>query len=196
MLSTASAYRTWAGLLPADLPSDAEIEKALLRYETLVESYIERNLAEDRHFERYYHIDSDPIILANYPVSDVLGIAADGSVLDVNEMLLHGQKGELFHYGKLLSRKIVNIEYVGGFREMPDDLEIVIFTLAQNFLDAGGKATIAAGAVKKETVFGVSAIEYFGESSSSGSDSKINVYPELGDYALILDKYRANPMVA
>lgn len=196
---TAADYRTYAGLLPADPPLDADILKALARYEALVEGYLQRGLSFARRVERYYFIDTPEIILAYWPVSTLHGVSVDGRQVDISDMILHRSKGELYHKGKLWGKEQVDIDYDGGWgvKDLPKDLRLVIMTLAEQFLSSGGAPAPGSGTIKKETVHGVATVEYFdsrdtGSSNLGGSDD----YPELGPYLSILKAYRAGGWVA
>lgn len=196
---TAADYRTYAGLLPADPPPDVDILKALARYEALVAGYLQRGLSFARRVERYYFIDSPEIILAHWPVSVLHSVSVNGRQVDISDMILHRSKGELYHKGKLWGEEQVDIDYEGGWGAtgLPEDMRLVIMTLAEQFLSAGGATTLGAGTIKKETVHGVATVEYFdprdsGSSDLGGSDD----YPELGPYLSILKAYRAGGWVA
>jgi hypothetical protein len=198
-LLSAAQYRSYAGLTPTDPPTDAEIERALERNEILVESYLNRPLGYGRWKDKVIWIDTPSIILAAYPVESINDIQTDQGAVDGTGMVLNNDTGELWHLGRLFGRKNALIEYTGGWKTMPADIALVIFTLAEAVLSGkgGGAAALQQAPVKQETVYGVGSTTY--DTSllvAGGDDGQSGAFPELGPYVAVLDRYKDRGWVA
>jgi hypothetical protein len=200
---TATEYRTYAGLAPTDAPTDAKIDRAIWRYESLVEGYLQRVMARVRQSEKYYFIDTANLVLARWPVLNVYAITDGASkTFDVTRMLIHHSKGEIYHRGLLAGQETVQVDYEAGWdiNSLPDDIKVVVFALAEALLSGsgGGSAALSSAPIKKETMHGVATIEYDTSLLVDSGDGGIGSgrYAELGPYVSVLDKYRAPGWVA
>ena len=192
MILSAGQYRQYAGLDPADPPTDAEIERALWRAEVFAVAYIRRVLQHGTYRERFYRVDTPRLVLSSWPVDQIVSITLDGNDVDFSDFDLHHADGILNHDGRLMGARTVEITYIGGFYRLPNDLAAAILTVAEATLAGGGGGmALQQGTIKKETVHGVTTIEYF-DPRDSGSDESITggTFPEYGPYVLVLDRYR------
>jgi hypothetical protein len=179
-------YRTLTG---DQETSDADIQTNLKHAQTIVESFVERSLEAQSHTDVHYFIDASPVILDQWPVLELTRIDKDGADVAIGDVVVDNLRGVIHHKGRLTWGENITIEYVAGYEECPADIETVLVSLAKSRLDGDLDVTgpASARAVKKDTVYGVSAIEY---DTSSFSKVQLEFYPELGPYVRILERYR------
>ena len=185
MLVPIDKYRTVTGDTES---SDSEIETALRYAQSRVEGYTERQLESQEHIERHYFVGPEPLLIKQWPISDIASIDKDGSVIDPAAMTLDRGRGVLHHNNKLTWGKEIIITYTAGYGPCPADIESLIVELAKSRLTGALNITgpQSAQAIKRETVYGVSAVDY---DTSAQSSARIEFYPELGSYVRILDRY-------
>lgn len=185
MLISVSDYRT---VTEDEATSDAKITAAITRMQSLIESYVDRRLGSQSYTETHIQTTAHPILLRQYPVTEITSATKDGTTVDATDLLINSDTGVLIHGSKLAWAKEAVIEYIAGYETCPDDIKYVLCDLVSGRLD--GSLDVmgpeSARALRKETVYGVSAVEYF----ASTAPSKLEFYPELGPYVSVLDRYK------
>lgn len=186
MLVTIADYRDYANDTAS---SDAEITAALARAQTSVEGYIDRYLELQEHIETHLYVGPEPILLGQWPVSAITSIDKDGTSIDPTDLVVDKKRGMINHKNLLIWGEDVEITYTAGYATCPNDLRLVICELAKARLSGDLEVTgpASARAVRKDTLYGVSAIEYEPMATTA---TPLEFYPELGPYVRILDKYR------
>ena len=186
MLIPLADYRTFTGDVAS---ADADVTVALTRAQQSVEGYLERNLESQAYTETHRFISHPALLLAQYPVTVLTSVTKDGTTLSVDDMILDAERGLLYHKGSALWGHEVSVTYTAGYATAPGDIKQVICALAEAHL--AGTLSItgpeSSRAVKKDTVYGVSAVEY---DTAFVAKAELDFYPELGPYVRILDKYR------
>jgi hypothetical protein len=184
---TVDQYRELAQVAD-EPPSDLDIELALARFTSIMESYLQRAIALSERSEMFFGVADDPIHLSGYPVDAVLSLTVDGADVSPSEYRLHPAAGLLYHRGALIGHD-VEVIYDGGYEDAPYDLKTVLATLTLGYLQGVSGGVNAIQAVRKETVMGVSSVEYLDPGLANGGYG--TPYAELGPYVSILDRYRA-----
>ena len=190
MLVTADDYYD---TYPSTAYSFDDIEAALSRAQTRIEGYVDRSLEHQEYTESHHYVGAGPLVLVSWPVSALTSISKDGNSIDPTNVTLDQSNGTLYHNNLLTWAKEVEVVYSAGYAVCPDDIKLVIFDVANAHLDGSLSIMGPTGSriAKKETVYGVSAVEY----GDSVSTSAVGFFPELGPYTKILDKYKRPPAI-
>lgn len=158
-----------------------EVNRLLLRYQTLAENYIERELeAKTILKESHYYIGASSFMVKRYPIIDLVCVYADGSAFSKDNLMVDKQTGIIYHDGLLSSARLVQVSYKGGYEEAPSDLKQAICTLVHANIN---DEIDGFRPVKRETVYGVTSIDY--------DVPKTDVaFPELGTWRVVFDRYK------
>lgn len=178
MLVTLSEYRTLTG---DNATLDADVTRALTRYQALIEAYLERQLESAVITdEPHYRTGRSTLAVNRYPLTALTAITIDGTEQDISAMTVAADDGLIYHSGILFGAPEVLVSYTGGYLVIPNDIKYAVCALAGANLSGemdGYKP------IKRETVFGVASIDY----SLPAGDTP---YPELGQWRAVLDRYR------
>lgn len=200
--------RKAVGLDPEDASADSSIEAAFALALTLAERYCDRLFLFQRQTERFVIPHIRRFFITRYPIRTVHSISADGGTGTLSESAyaVHYDLGEIIV--NACASKYVTIDYEGGYKTLPADLQWAIVTVykdvfAEMFPDigagGGGGSTVIEGSgdVKQVTLFGVGAVSYdvgttVANASASGADSdagRIMIDP-TSRLSWVLDSYR------
>ena len=102
---------------------------ATLRQETIVETF----RLEPRHAGR-----TSVIILARRPVASVVYLAFDDVTQDLEKLTVNASAG-LVDWCQPLRHRHVEISYVAGWQDVPDDLKLAASALVQQYLAASAQ---------------------------------------------------------
>jgi len=186
MLVSVTEYRTASG---DTATSDAEIDASLSHVQAMVEAFLDRLLGAQAHTEVFTFVSPEPLLLRQWPVTTLTSLDKDGTAVDVTEVVVDKARGILHHRNLLNWAEQVTVTYTAGYATCPPDLKAVIVSLTTarlaGELDVNGPAS--ARGVKKDTVYGVSAIEY---DPSPLAKAQLDFYPELGPYVRVLERYQ------
>lgn len=175
---TAAEYRLISGVSD-DPPSDDEIELGIAKVQAMAESYCSREFDFKLRTETYLRVAENPLLLWHWPVADVTKVATqengEAEIPDVRH-----SSGLVFH-DHAWDGQTVTITYSAGFETAPDDLKFAVAALVESQM-AGESAPYP---IRKETVYGVSAVEY----SVDPVEGAV-VYPGLAPFQAVFDKYR------
>ena len=192
MLVTLSDYLTAVGTSSA---SDADIEASLAHVQSIVEAFLDRSLELQEHTEVHNFVGPEPILLHQWPVTVLTSIDKDGTSVDTAGVVVNKARGLLYHKNTLNWAEEVTLVYRAGYETCPPDLKSIIVSLTTarlaGELDINGPTS--ARGVKKDTVYGVSAIEY---DTSTLAKAQLEFYPELGPYVRVLERYQRGYEVA
>ena len=185
MLISVADYRDVTGDVTT---SDVDISAAISRMQSRIESYLDRRLESQPYIEKHHHVSRTPVLLKQYPVTELTSAEKEGTVVAVDDMVLNADTGVLWHSDKLTWAKTVVISYTAGYETCPEDIKYVLCDLVKARLDGtlDSSGPQEARALKKETVYGVSSVEYFAASAVS----KVEFFPELGPYVSVLERYK------
>lgn len=183
---TVDQYRTLSG---DETTADADIQNALYRYTAIIEAYCNRTFGPTAYNETYYDVQTDPLVLNNSQVQEFVAVTAGSISEDVAELVAHRNNGFIWHAGAWNDTD-VTVEYVAG-EEAPYDVKHVLAVLVEGFLSGASGGTNALQTVVKETVYGVSSVQY--DNSATSAEAGGNA--ELGALSTILDRY-VEPVLA
>jgi hypothetical protein len=184
---TAAEYRTYAGLADDDAPTNAVITAAITRYQSLVEGYCDRELEEADYTDTVYDFDQRELLLRNWPVIEVASVTVDGEAAAVADLQVKLDEGVIRNSEAEITGDLVVVEYTAGYEEMPPEIKAVMLTLVDGFLRGESGGVNALRTVRRETVYGVSSIDYEGVRNDQLFGAP---YAELGPYVSVLAKYR------
>ncbi len=186
MLISVEEYREASG---DTATSDAAVARSIRRVQTRIEGYLDRKLELQEHVENQFNVATPTLILRQWPVVLITSIDKDGTDIPLSDVKVQPNVGIIQHGNRLLWASDVEITYTAGYEHCPDDIRLVLVDLAQAHingeLDITG--TLASRRVKRDTVYGVAAIEY---DTNMVDSRQIEFYPELGPYVRILEKYK------
>lgn len=159
----------------------SEVNRLLLRYQTLAENYIERELeAKTILKEPHYYIGASSFMVKRYPIIDLVCVYADGNTFSKDNLMVDKLTGVVYHNGLLASARLVQVSYKGGYEEAPSDLKHALCTLVHASIN---DEIDGFRPVKRETVYGVTSIDY-------ALPKADEVFPELGPWRAIFDRYK------
>jgi hypothetical protein len=183
---TATEYRTYAGLGANDAPTDAVITAAITRYQAMIEGYCQRSFEEADFTDVFYDFDQRELLLSNWPVVEVSSVTVDEESATVADLQIKLDDGVVRNASSEISGDVVTVVYTAGYEEIPRDLKEILLTLVDGFLKemSGGVNTLRT--VRRETVYGVSSMDYEGVRNDELFGTP---YAELGPYVSVLAKY-------
>jgi hypothetical protein len=183
---TVAQYRSMSET-PDTPPTDETLQLALDRYTGLIEGFTGRSYAHESHCETHFDVGAGPLQLNVYPVTAITAITVDGEAGDASGYDVHLAAGLIYHAGTLYQRT-VKVEYNAGWSDAPTEIKVVLCTLVQGYLSGASGGTNELQGARKETVMGVSSIDYGvpGQAFSNFGSP----YAELGPYVSVLEKYR------
>lgn len=186
MILSVAQYRE---LTSDETTPDAEIQNALYRYEAIINNYCGRTFGPQQYAERYYDVNSEPLILNNKNVREINEIVVGLETANVADLQVHYGEGFVYHLGAWAGQD-VSITYWAGV-DAPYDVKHILAVLAQGFMagTTGGASEIHP--IVRETVYGVTALEYGG----AALDKPESAFAELGSFTSLLDRYR-EPVLA
>jgi hypothetical protein len=192
--------RLQVGLLAADATQDVQIAAAMSVALAYAENYCDRNFLFKRQIarKRFTRFGED-IFMDRYPIGRVYAITyvTSGMAIASTNYFVHAQSGIVDIHQQGLP---VDIDYDGGFKALPADLEYALWKMFgvvwADFDPAAGGGVVAAGpsigAVKKQTIVGVGSIDY--ETGSAPATAVAGVAADLsavmpGAVQATLDSY-------
>ena len=170
---------------------DVEIQAALDASLELIERYCDRKFLYATETARFYYFRGDHIFLPHYPVESVSAITID-TMAYTGKYKVHRAFGMIQFAGRIGYDEI-DVTYSGGYRVLPPDLELVLWSVFGNVWPnySGGTATVAAGAIESITIADVGTVRYSTGAASSGSTGGGYGWRGiLGPYINVLDLYR------
>lgn len=147
------------GIEADDTGKDNQITTAMDAALALAEKYCDRFFFQRSETTNFYHTKTATFQLKRFPITMVTKGAEAATV--------HHVAGIIEFDNTIISKKIT-FEYVGGFVELPADLELAFWGIFDNFYSqaTGG----VSKAVRKLQITGVGSIDYgAGGTGSSGS---------------------------
>jgi len=164
--------------------------------QSLIETYLGRQLFNASYTHESYQPRSTQIQLDNYPVESVTTITMDGNTKDVSQYHLTKATGQV--YGDFSSVDVLTIVYDGGFSELPAIIESVYMAIMKDGYEELSDTSDAD--VKDVTIFDFAKVAYdttgsSGNISYSGVSSG-NVPEPLANYLGQLDFYKSNVVLA
>jgi hypothetical protein len=159
---------------------------AVQRYSILADGYTGRHLAQSEHVDQVQP-QGRGCFLRQFPVTALLSVTdARDAPIDHSAVHLDGDTGAIDH-GSAWNGKRLTIVYEAGYSRAPDDLALAICTLAHGFLSGTHGGTEAIAPVRRETVYGVSSVDY-------ALPKDAESYPEIGAFRAVFDRYRRSGM--
>ncbi len=178
--------RVKVGLVATDVSQDAEINLALNAALAFAEHYCDRNFIFKREqISKSFDRAGEAVFVNRYPIAKVhSATGAGGWTISHNSagLIFNGGSRGGYGYGGAVynSNRRVVIDYEGGYKSLPADLEYALWgifgslwpTYDPSIVAAGGGiAGPAIGAVKKRTIVGVGSIDYETGGSSGSSNA-------------------------
>ena len=159
-----------------DGSADAAITASMNAALKIAERYCDRSFMYAHETARFYDITADHIQLRRYPLEQVMNVNK-GLSGGLPYSHVHYAAGRImFHGSKFIDQ--ASVEYAGGYRVLPEDLELALWSIFGNVwnqsYNAGGGSvlpTVTVGEVKRKTVTGVGSIEYTTSADAAGAAS-------------------------
>ena len=179
--------RLRVGLAAADATQDVPIGAAMNAALAFAEHYCDRKFMFAREtITKTVDRDLEGVFVDRYPINRVYTLSGGGITSVVSQQFAshstagvvflnaQGQPGRRWTFG---AERSVTIDYEGGYKSLPADLEYAIWamfdavwpTFDPSVSSGGGGSTVVAGQVKKRTVVGVGSVEY--TTSADGASS-------------------------
>lgn len=180
MLIDLATYRTLTG---DTISADADATAAIVRTQTLVEGYTARRLELTEHSEsRRLSAIGNLFHTREWPLVSLTSVTdTAGNALDLTDITIDTDTGAIEHNARWAGQRLTLV-YQAGYATAPPDLALAMSQIAHNIL-TGATDTRAANPVKREVVFGVASVDY-------ALPNVAECYPELGQYRVMLDRYR------
>jgi hypothetical protein len=172
---------------PWSPPTDTSISLAFARFTGLIEGYTGRSFALMARCETHYCEGSGPLQLSVFPISEVTGLTVDGLDVDPGAYPVHKANGSILHGGALWKQKVA-VSYTAGYQDAPAEIRTALATLVESYLSGATGGVNELQAARKETVMGVSSIDYGTPGTAFAGFG--DPYAELGPYTSVLAKYR------
>lgn len=178
MIISVGDYRQMAD--DQETPPD-RIESAIKYVQTMVESYIGYALELTEIDETVFVGTNGVFRLSRWPIVEIFSITYDGVERRAVDVLagIDAQAGLVWHDGSLRNRSVV-VRYAAGYAVIPRDIREAVVAIVADVIAHGRQSD--ARRVKRETVFGVAAVDYSEESDE---------YPALGAFAHVFDRYKS-----
>jgi len=154
--------KTRLGIEPGDMSKDTQIQAAMDTALSLCEKYCDRFFLQASETETFYHTSTNVFQLKRFPIVSV-SKGGDGAKV-------YQERGYL-EFSRYVIEEEVEVEYLGGYSELPADLEMALWLAFDNTykeLAPGGGGL--SGGLKKLQITGVGSIDY-GTSAASSGDS-------------------------
>lgn len=181
--------RVRIGLAADDTSQDVIITSAMTAALSFAEKYCDRKFMRRLESEEFIHFNQCKVQLIRYPVESI-------GLVDADEAALTGwhidkTDGRLVFDGRV-NAHILTVDYMGGYAELPADLEMALwrlFDIAWSEIK-GGSAATGTGQVKAISSAGAK-IE-FAVSGSAGSGGSLGGPNSVGSAfaSSILDFYK------
>lgn len=172
--------------LPAGVPED-NIEFALSVALTAAEKYCDRFFLYRDETVWFYYWVGDTLQLPRYPIDQLY--SATG--LSTSEFELHHLGGKI-KFKKQRSFDEIEINYAGGYKVLPPDLELALFIIFDSVyasLQPGGAHVAGASAITSISIPDVGTIRYSdGGKGSSSSGDGIGIIPDAA--VRLLEPYK------
>ena len=168
---------------------ESDIQQALYIYTAVIEAYCNRTFGPTAYSEVYRSVQTDPLILNHSQVKEITSLTAGTISETVADLDVHFNNGFIWHAGAWIDSD-VTIVYIAG-DEAPYDVKHVLATLATGYLAGTTGGANALQTVVKETVYGVSSVQY--DNSQTSAEAGGNA--ELGAFTTLLDRY-VEPVLA
>lgn len=194
--------KQYLGIPEEDTSQDDAIDAAMNYTLAAVEVRLARGLFRERHIVRFLHTKCQVIQLPRPPIVEVFDIVGMGLPQD---LLVHHEIGSIEH-PMLANQRTVEIDYEGGFSELPLDLER---TLWQAFLAYWASLDPTTGGppadggegdqdISRLTVFDAFSINYESSRAMSGTAATLEAEGEhywgwLAPWSDVLSLYRFGP---
>jgi hypothetical protein len=167
-----------------------------------VQTFLGRELFFQRESARFYHVDTHKLLLPRYPVWNVYSPTCRIVQHRVGWIELDSMNG--------LANGTVTVDYEGGYRQLPADLERALWEAWRTLYEASDSSTglpsAASGALLVQGSGDVSKIVYpdggsvtfdVGTTAASGSDTEAGAVQSgvlgwLAPWAWILSTYRSH----
>lgn len=193
-----STARVRAGLLVTDTSQDAAINLAMQTALSIAEKYCDRKFMYARQKGSFYYVARQNFQLDRYPIESVFSLSDEnGTTVDATDYEVHHLTGMVQFPSVHSVPKRITIEWEGGYRQLPFDLEMALWgafdTVWPSISGAGG-GTVAAGEIESVTLQDVGTVRFTTQASvasgAGASNASSGAYGLMGPYFSLLDKYR------
>jgi hypothetical protein len=170
---------------------DTELQGYINRAIDLHNGYLSRKLQKESYTSEMHKNFERNIQVINYPIDTVTEIRIDGEVQDLANFRVWKNRGIIEKVDENRTIKItgyhLELDYTAGYDPMPGDLLEAEAMTAMSLESLSGAAITNTG-VKRESVTGVSTVEYFDPGTSRAAKGGFSQIPEGARD--ILDLYR------
>jgi hypothetical protein len=179
---------------------DTQLNVAIGAALSLAEKYCDRQFLYFAETARFYYTGSTSLQLRRYPLEQVVSITdtQNNSVIAATDYKVHLGAGLILFSGWRTATEI-DVSYAGGYKTLPDDLELALWSIFDNVWAAipGGGLTVGSaagsgGVIKSIDVPDVGKIMY--DTTNAAAGGATTGFLTSGT-RMLLDLYRAESSV-
>lgn len=176
-----STGRLKAGLAAGDVSKDTLIQLSMAQALALAEQYCDRQFLYAADAITFYHTQAARYQVTRYPIEAV-------TTTNTGSYKVH-KAGGWVEYDIVVIEEELKFNYTGGYKVLPADLELALWTIFDTVLGANEGAAVTTGGIKSASLTGVGSVQFdVGGATTQSGGAMGGMIPAVA--SSILDLYR------